>query len=76
MMVGRRLVGFMGSSSFLSKIWKSFSSENEDNTFDGIRHPQGFLLSDASSEPVIEAEVFVDQVASHFLSVEPLPNLA
>ena len=29
---------------------------------------QGFLLSDASSEPVIETEVFVDEVASHFLS--------
>ena len=55
----------MGSSSFLSKIWKSFSSENEEGLFDGVRYPQGFLLSDASSEPVIEAEVFVDQVASH-----------
>ena len=27
--------------------------------------PQGFFLFDAFSEPVIEAEVFVNQVASH-----------
>jgi hypothetical protein len=55
----------MGSSSFLSKIWESFSPENEDNPFDGACNPQGFLLSDASSEPVIETEVSVDEVASH-----------
>lgn len=55
----------MNSSSFLSKIWKSFPSENEENLFDATRYPQGFLLPDASSEPVIEAKVFVDQVASH-----------
>jgi len=57
-------------------MWKSFPTEQEDNPFDGVRYPEGFLLSDASFEPVIETEVFVDQVASHFLSVEPLPNLA
>jgi hypothetical protein len=55
----------MGPSSFLSGISESFSSENEEGLFDGVRYPQGFLLSDASSKAIIEAEVFVDQVASH-----------
>jgi hypothetical protein len=58
----------MGTSSFLSWISESFSSENEEGLFDGVRYPQGFLLSDAFSEPVIETEVSVDEVASHFLS--------
>jgi hypothetical protein len=50
---------------------ESLPPEQEDNPFDGAYNPQGFLLSDASSEPVIEAEILVDQVASHFLSPEP-----
>jgi len=65
-MVGvRRLEGFMVSSFFLSRILESFSSKNEEDFLDAACNPQGFLLSDASSEPVIEAEVFVGQVASH-----------
>jgi hypothetical protein len=64
----------MGSSSFLSQIWESFSPENEDNPFDGDRYLQGFLLSDLPSEPVIRAEVFIDQVASHCSSSSAHPD--
>jgi len=39
--------------------------ENQDHLFNGFGYVKGQRLSQASSEPVIETQVLVDQEASH-----------
>ena len=46
-----------------------FPPKGQDCLFDLAGHPEGLLLADPASEPVTEAKVFIDQVASHVSSL-------
>jgi hypothetical protein len=40
-------------------------SEEKDGGFKVFHHIKGSFLSNSLSEPVIEAQIFIDQVTSH-----------
>jgi hypothetical protein len=42
-----------------------FPSEEKDDGFKVFYYAEGSFLSDSLSEPVIDAQIFVDQVTSH-----------
>jgi hypothetical protein len=56
-------------------IWISsldaFRPEDKNDPLDLVAHPEGLLLADSVPKPVTETEVFVDQVASHVVSLFP-----
>jgi len=53
------------SALWETSLWDGFPSKDEHPFFDGACHPEGSPFSNSVSEPVIEAQVLVDQKASH-----------
>lgn len=51
-------------------------SKDEDGLLDVMGYPESMVLPDLLSQPVIEAKVFVNQIASHFFPPGSLFGLA
>jgi hypothetical protein len=56
---------FIKHPSLLTPVWHLFPSKEENSLLYVISYPKSGFLPDSLSEPVIKAQVFVNQETSH-----------